>query len=331
MDSVVLEVAVGLALLYYVTATLVSGVAEGLTRLMNVRSKTLWSALGRMLDQQSSAGSSLGAPFVFKSLAPGGGGRPLVDSTSTVGTGANAPANPLGELASVPSIRSLDYVTDAHTKVANIPGKVFASALMELADIKAGGGSIQQKLTALATNYQGSPLGAYLTTLTSQAGYSMDRVTDEIGSWFDAQMVRVTQTYRKNIKYVLAVLGLVVAVVCNIDSIQVADSLRGSADLRQVIVATAGKVDPDAGCTINESDPTKKTIQCGLQDLAAFNAMGVVIPMTDGAVARWQQSWSWDTVGPHLLGLAVTTGAIALGGPMWFDFLMLLTGRKKSG
>jgi hypothetical protein len=63
MDSVVLEVAVGLALLYYVTATLVSGVAEGLTRLMNVRSKTLWSALGRMLDQQSSAGSSLGAPF----------------------------------------------------------------------------------------------------------------------------------------------------------------------------------------------------------------------------------------------------------------------------
>jgi hypothetical protein len=331
MDSVVLEVAVGLALLYYVTATLVSGVAEGLTRLMNVRSKTLWSALGRMLDPQSSAGSSLGAPFVFQSLMPGGGGRPLVDATSTVKTTANAPADLLGELASVPSIRSLDYVTDAHTKVANIPGKVFASALMELADTKAAGGSIQQKLTALAANYQGSPLGAYLTTLTTQAGYSMDRLTDEIGSWFDAQMVRVTQTYRKNIKYILAVIGLLVAVVCNIDSLQVADALKGNADLRQVVVATAGQVDPDAGCTIHESDPTKKTLECGLQDLAAFNAMRVVVPMTDGAVERWQKTWSWQTAAPHLLGLAVTTGAVALGGPMWFDFLMALTGRKKSG
>ena len=73
MNSLVLEVAVGLALLYYVTATLVSGVAEGLTRLANVRSKTLWAALARMLAEGGSATKSLGVPFVLRSLLPGGG------------------------------------------------------------------------------------------------------------------------------------------------------------------------------------------------------------------------------------------------------------------
>jgi hypothetical protein len=343
MDSLVLEVAVGLALLYYVTATLVSGVAEGLTRLANVRSKTLWAALARMLAEGGSATKSLGVPFVARSLLPGGGGRPLVRSSSLVTSsdgGPPADVTPtststderLSELAALPSIRSLDYVTAAHTKVANIPGKVFASALMELATVKSNDESIQGKLTTLANHYKGSPLGTYLATLTSQVGYSMDRVTDEIGSWFDAQMVRVSQTYRKNIKYVLAVLGLLVALVCNLDTMKVADSLRSNSDLRQVVVATAGTVQPQADCTLNppESDPTLKTLKCGLQDLTAFDATGVVVPLTNGWTDRWTQSWTSGTVA-HLLGLALTTGAIALGGPMWFDFLMLLAGRKKSG
>lgn len=244
----------------------------------------------------------------------------------------------LKELAAAPSIQGVDYVTTkgvmsrrSRTKVANIPGPVFATAMMEMASVKApDGASLEGRVEALARYYDGSPLGQFLATVTHE-GDDLTKVTDQISGWFDAQMVRVTQTYRKNIKYILAVIGLLVAVVGNIDSLQVADALKGNADLRQVIVATAGKVEPDAGCTVNESDPTKKTLECGLQDLASFNAMGVVIPMSDGAVARWQKTWSWETAAPHLLGLAVTTGAVALGGPMWFDFLMLLTGRKKSG
>ena len=84
MDSVVLEVAVGLALLYYVAATLVSGVAEGLTRLMDVRSKTLWAALTRLVTTSNTGKDSLGVPLVFKALLPGAGGRPSVSPTSTL-------------------------------------------------------------------------------------------------------------------------------------------------------------------------------------------------------------------------------------------------------
>ncbi|MEP6649819.1 MAG: hypothetical protein ABJA74_07875 [Lapillicoccus sp.] len=331
MESMVLEVAVGLALLYYVTATLVSGVAEGLTRLMNTRSKMLWATLERLL-QDSSDVRSLGAPFVFQSLAGGKSkdsrpsfGQPPADD-------ASAPATRLAELATAPSISGTDYVTDGKTKVSTIPGRVFAAALLEIATVKASDDkTLKGTLTSLAQHYDGSPLGRYLTTVAEHVGEDLDKVTDLLSGWFDDQMVRVTQTYRKNIKYVLAVIGLVLAVVCNIDSIHVANALKGNADLRQVVVATAGTMTPGTGCKLDKDDATLNTLKCGLQDLSTFNAMGVVVPTTDGAWDRWKQRWTSDSPWPHLLGLALTTGAVALGGPMWFDFLMMLTGRKKSG
>ena len=131
MDSLVLEVAVGLALLYYVTATLVSGVAEGLTRLANVRSKTLWAALARMLAEGGSATKSLGVPFVVRSLLPGGGGRPLVRSSSLVTSsdgGPPADVTPtsmstderLSELAALPSIAVFTSDSSAGDSAAKV-------------------------------------------------------------------------------------------------------------------------------------------------------------------------------------------------------------------
>lgn len=237
------------------------------------------------------------------------------------------------ELAGAPSIRGVDYVTGGRTKTANIPGKVFASALLELATIKAAGGNVQTKLAALAANYAGSPLGDYMKTLADHAGNDIDSVINAISDWFDQQMSRVTQTYRKNIKYVLAVLGLIIVGLCNVDTIHVAQGLARDADLRQVITATAGEItknDVTANCTVKQDDPTRKTLECGLQKLTSFSGTGVVIPFSPGWSENWTKTWSKDTAATHVIGLAITTGAVALGGPMWFDFLILLTGRKRT-
>lgn len=319
----------GLALLFYVTATLVSGVAEGVTRLMNERSKMLWATLKRLL-QSSGAVGTLGVPLMVRSVLRLGDARPTFGPVQGQIKADDVVAK-LKELASAPSVRGVDYVTDGRTKVANIPGKIFAAALLEIATAKESGQSIQEKLVTIADHYASSPLGDYLRSLAENAGDDLDSVTNQISLCFDAQMVRVSQTYRKNIKRVLAGLGLVVALACNIDTIQVAHGLTTNANLRQVVVATAGKVDPDTQCDIAEKDPTVKTLKCGLQDLGTFTVTGVVIPTTDGWVNRLQMAWARETAVMHVLGLALTTGAVALGGPMWFDFLMLLTGRKRSG
>jgi hypothetical protein len=336
MSSVVLEVAIGLALLFYVSATLVSGVAEGITRLLSTRSKLLWAALARLLATEEGP-TSLGPRFMAKSLVPKGPDpRPLAAVAPTANNADEPPvsaASRLAELAAAPSIRGLEYVANGKTAVANIPGKVFATALLELATTKAEGGTVQEKLIALAGAYSGSPLGGYLKTIAGHVGNDIDKATNAISDWFDQQMTRVSQTYRRNMKYVLAALGLAVALLCNVDSINVAQGLANNAGLRQVITATADditKADITAGCTSAETDTTRKTLDCGLQKLAAFEGTGVVIPFSADWTNSWTKNWQSEPVATHLLGLGLTTGALALGGPMWFDFLMLLTGRKKA-
>lgn len=335
MNSVILEVGIGLALLFYVTATLVSGLAEGLTRMLNTRSKMLWAALERLLAPSTESSKAMGVPLIVKSLWPWQkDARPLAqqrpdptgEGDQVLGTKTR-----LQDLAAAPSISSLDYVTSRQTKVSSIPGKVFASALLELAAVKKEGGDVEAKLTVLTARYDGTPLGAYLQTLAGQTGQGIDSFTTSISEWFDQQMTRVTQTYRKNLKYILAVLGLIVVLGWNIDTIHVAQGLARNADLRQVVTATAGdlKQDLTASCTSKATDPADKTMECGLQKLNSFQGTGFVLPGPQWT-QRWGKTWEVD-LPAHLAGLALTTGAVALGGPMWFDFLMLLTGRKRTG
>lgn len=368
MNSVILEVGIGLALLFYVMATLVSGVAEGITRLLNTRSKMLWAALERLMSESlepSQAGSpktgptTLGAPLMFQSLVPGKRGRdarPEAQINPTSGKMVDA-GDRLKDLAGAPSVRGLDYVSRGQTKVATISGKVFTSALFELASIKAGrniqaegdagaesdikakgdvgaeGDSVANSLSTLTDEYQGTPLGGYLGALAKHAGEDIDSVTNSISDWFDQQMSRVTRTYRKNIKYLLAAIALIIALGFNVDTIQVAQGLARNADLRQVVSATAGDItqeDLTANCTTSQKDPTGRTLDCGLQKLNSLQGAGVVLPGPEWTT-RIAKSWSWDSAtATHVLGLALTTGAVSLGGPMWFDFLMLLTGRKRA-
>jgi hypothetical protein len=101
---------------------------------------------------------------------------------------------------------------------------------------------------------------------------------------------------------------------------------------RQVVTATTGDItqnDVTANCTTSQDDPTGKTLECGLQKLSSFSGTGVVLPFDPKWTEHWTKAWSTDTA-THVLGLAITTGAVSLGGQMWFDFLMLLTGRQRA-
>jgi hypothetical protein len=321
----------------------------------------LWAALERLMAESKEPSKArsegepktLGAPLMFQSLVPGSQKRdvrPVAQMDPTMKLKDSA-AGRLEDLAGAPSVRGLDYVSRGQTKVATISGKVFTSALFELASIKArrtpraaddrgakgdAGAeevTVASSLQTLTEEYAGTPLGGYLTALAQHAGEDIDSVTNSISDWFDQQMSRVTRTYRKNIKYLLAALALIIALGCNVDTIQIAKGLTRNADLRQVVSATAGDItqeDLTANCTTSQKDPTGKTLDCGLQKLNSLQGAGVVLPgpeWTTG-IAR---SWSWDSAtATHVLGLALTTGAVSLGGPMWFDFLMLLTGRKRT-
>lgn len=322
VNSVVLEVAIGLVVVFVLTATVASAVNEVVSRSLNMRSKALWARLAELMDTDQGR-DSLGYPFIVKGIAAR---RP---------THKEAPAgddDALERLANVGSIHALDYVKAGRkSKVWKIPGQVFASALVELAEAKQSTTGLEGRIVALAQDYDGTPLGSFLKGPGVELAGDADRFTDGVAGWFDGQMSVLSTTYRRNARLVLAGLGLVIAVVFNLNVIAVGQELAHNAALRQSAGVLAGQLAASAFEECAEK-VGEEQYACAADQVALFQDAGVVIPLQDGYGTQWRAAWGEGAPGLplHLLGLALTAVAVSFGAPFWFDFLRYLTGVRRA-
>ncbi len=70
LNSTYLEVGIGLAVVFFVVATIADGFNEILSRLLNTRAKALWGGLTGLLSDQSERKPDLGIGFIVKSIPP---------------------------------------------------------------------------------------------------------------------------------------------------------------------------------------------------------------------------------------------------------------------
>lgn len=328
-NSVVVEVAVGLALVFFLVATVAAGVNQVLSRWADVRAKTLWRSLENLLTPTPTNGVNLG---VLASLRLGGS-RSSSANDSRPRTDPSAPktAEATQLLLETPSIRSLDPVVDPGkpTKIENIPPRVFAMALLELAKVKGSndGDSIAEKLKHLAQSYPGTPIAFFLESIAAPVGNDLDRYLDAVGGWFDDQMTRLSDIYRRNVRWVLLAIGLAACVAFNIDALEVGRTLRDDANLRAgVLVLSENVSDGDiAGCAT--TDPPETQLQCARNLLDDLN--GLKLPVVgDWDADEWKRAWTGRPL-EHGLGILLSAGAVSLGAPFWFDALRSLSGVRR--
>lgn len=70
MNSTYLEVGIGLAVVFFVIATIADGLNEILSRLLNTRAKAMWGGLTGLLSDQTERKPDLGIGFIVKSIPP---------------------------------------------------------------------------------------------------------------------------------------------------------------------------------------------------------------------------------------------------------------------
>lgn len=68
---------------------------------------------------------------------------------------------------------------------------------------------------------------------------SLEEAQARLAQWFDKSMVRVTETYKRKIQLISLGVGLALALVLNVDTLQLAQALWGDPTLRQTIVVAA--------------------------------------------------------------------------------------------
>lgn len=195
--------------------------------------------------------------------------------------------------------------------------------------------ALQRAVQALDDDF---PAKRSLLALLGQSRDSLIRFQESVEGWYDAQMGRISGWYKRWSKVVLAIVGFAVAVLANLDTVQIAHGLYVDEPVRTAVVAQA-----TAGTRCQtETDPAEQRA-CVDSQVAALDVQGLPIWYPAGCTLRdWDQvdnCWNWSPdQDPNalrfllkLLGWGLTAFAVSFGAPFWFDALSKLGSLRNAG
>lgn len=225
-----------------------------------------------------------------------------------------------------------------------IPSRNFALGLLHSV---AGSGSDSTELNveAVRANAMALPEGRIrqaILVAVAEAENDLERARASVEAWFDSNMDRVSGWYKRKTQLILLIIGLILAIALNVDSVGVVRELSTNTVTRQRVIAD---VNAYTAATANlpqpQRDELKKEIQ-GLSGVIGWTtlrnterqalekqaAADPKLPDAD-AKAKWVEdqmpSWRvtlWDGVSATaILGWVLTAIAVSLGAPFWFDLL----------
>jgi len=304
--SVVLDVAIGVLLLYLLLALIVTTVQELIATWLRFRAKDLYDAIAGML-----AGTNPDGSLVHTEILEALFRHPLIANLRE--------KMPLSDRLHLPSY---------------IPSQTFALALLDVLRRRqpvsaetSGLPLLQGARSAVAKLENHDGLKQALELLLDNGELAAARVEQEgaaavaaVESWFNDRMSRASGWYKRRAQTMALVLGVVIAVACNADTIHVARALWANGALRDSIVAQAQLV---------AAAPNPNGASLGSQlatQVAALRAADFPL--------GWGMHDPFNAFTP--LGWLLTGFAVSLGSGFWFDLLSKAlqlrgTGPKISG
>ncbi|HZN19824.1 MAG TPA: hypothetical protein VFB84_16815 [Micromonosporaceae bacterium] len=195
----------------------------------------------------------------------------------------------------------------------------------------------------------GVPAKDALLALLRDTGNDIDRFRRNVEHWYDEQMGRVSGWYKRWAQWRLLIAGAVLAVLVNVDSIAIAQTLYQDEPVRSAVVAQAVSAQGCPETPGAERDACLDRQQALLRDLPLPLGWGF-----DQAVTRCREYSGGEACLPHvenfvpflwdaatrngldaillkLLGWILTAVAVAFGAPFWFDALSKLGSLRTAG
>ena len=316
LDS--LDVLIGVVFVFLLVSLLASAAVEIFEAIRKRRAQFLWEGIGELLRD----------PKLVEALY----NHPLING-----------------------LYKGDYQPRGHTLPSYIPSRSFALAIMDLllgeghtgatgasAPPKTGATIEPEKVAALANVPAPAGLAGSVDKLANQAREAVLALVhaaqndaaaarQNIEDWYNTSMDRVSGWYKRSTQAWLLLIGFVLAVALNVNTITVVRVLSTSKSKRDAVVGIAvqyAKSNAPAGV------PTAEDLEVAKQHYEdaenQLNALGLPIgwhqygcptctrlPDSNKFLDRcWAMCWA-GVVGGWLL----TALAVSLGAPFWFDML----------
>lgn len=324
--SEVLDVAIGLVLVFLLLSLFAAAVREGLESVFKTRAVFLEAGIRELLDDR--LGNGLARNFYE---------HPLIYALyrGPYDAGSESRAANDGK-------KARERVTGANLPTY-IPSKSFSTALVDLVvrgpatDADTEGQRAPVTIETLRTGVEliGSAhvRRALLIALDDAKG-DLDVAKSNIEAWFDASMQRVSGWYKRRTHYWLLLIGAVSTLALNVNTITIAQHLARSKAARALVVGRASEMFADsanagsARGTANAAGSVteaRDNVQLRLQALQTLD-----LPLGwDHVPAAGDAPVSWFM--QELVGLLLTVLAVSLGAPFWFDALNKVMTIKTTG
>ncbi|MGI9079214.1 MAG: hypothetical protein ACR2GF_00045 [Acidimicrobiales bacterium] len=337
MLNAVIELAIGLIVLYSLLSLMCSKTNELVANVLSLRARNLRRAIHHLVGDayvikvyehpmimslyRGDARPEKGIKRLFQS--PGPSYLPaqkfviaLLDSTCPTAVTADPPLPP------DPGDR-LQY---ALTTEAHEGDPTHAGAPASPVPRAAASGQVERDITAEIDQVADAGLRKSLETLWRAASHNVVTFRAGVEQWFDHTMDRASGWYKRVAQTMALGLGLVIAVGLNIDTFHVSERLWADAPLRSAVLEQVKKVPPPPAAT--EAPPTTapalgaqvQGIQDGLSQVSALH-----LPM------GWAEAQRPNSYWVAVLGWLLTAIALSLGAPFWFDLLNKVTALRGGG
>ena len=159
-----------------------------------------------------------------------------------------------------------------------------------------------------------------LTALLDDAGDDINKVRQNIHRWFDDSMDRVAGWYTRRIQSVSLVVALLITLLFNVNTIEIAAELWREPGARAMLVERVDSLCPD-GTALEECMATLRE--------AHGSQLPIPLGWQEGLEREGLRQEAIDKLG--LIGWPITALAISLGAPFWFGLLVKLRSIRTTG
>jgi len=290
--SQVLEVAIGLTLVYYLLGSIVSWATRTLLEAQETRGKSLEEYLKKIAGPKTVDLTSLPQ---MKALQP-------IRYTNGINMLLGRPPQPkMIEKVPVPTL------VDAFFDLSGLTGS------------QVDGEALKGHLSKLPASEGRDAMIKWV----EQGVDTVNGLRTRASAYFDGLLDQAGNTFKTHARRTVILLSIFITLFFGTDSIQLAKDLWVNAELRAVAAAQADKIIQDGSGNLNLD-----TILAELDKLSIvkFGWWHIQDALPDTA-----NTMDWlGFVGLKFLGLGITAAAVSQGSSFWYDLLKKLTSPSKS-
>ena len=334
--SSALDVAIGLAFLFFLFSLVISRINEFVATALNLRHKGLENALRAMLDDHSPAAGEAAA-------------GPVVSADKVLN---HALVKPIQQAIQGRFLSSaLGKLGLGRTKISYLPSRTFSAAVFDLlapadpADpahpgATAGKGAATDPMARAKAAVEGmsehNPARTPLLRMMTDAEGDRDKFRGSLEHWYDDTMDRVSGWYKRYVQRIILVITIMLVACLNVDTINIAQVLWRLPTERAAVAAAAAKQAGSGSSASQNADEVVRSISALKLPLgwtpphttmvSPAGAKTVVVSTDPQHVPLGAASWLIK-----LLGLLITVLALSLGAPFWFDALTKLGSLRQAG